>query len=239
MAEQGWETELQVEILEIHNECIRDLLAGAGGSGSGSGARAHAPASLELRHDAKTGAVRVEGLTPVRVASAAEVHALITRASAARATGTTKMNERSSRSHMVFTLRMAATRKASNESRAGTLHLVDLAGSERLDKSGVNDGEGAGGVGGGGGSGGNKMLTETININQSLLALGACVSALQSKASHIPYKNSKLTTLLSEALGGKDARTLILCTLNPLHSNASESLSTLRFAANCAAVAKK
>jgi hypothetical protein len=95
------------------------------------------------------------------------------------------------------------------------------------------------GKGGNEGEGKAKMLTETININSSLLALGACVSALQARAAHVPYKNSKLTNLLSEALGGKDSRTLILCTLNPLHSNASESLSTLRFAANCAAVAKK
>ena len=255
LGEQGWATELRVEMLEIHNECIRDLLSARGGGG-GSGASAasaraasaaaSAAASLDLRTCPKTGAVRVEGLTSAPVRSAEDVHALIARASAARATGATRMNERSSRSHMVFTLRIAASRAGSRESRAGTLHLVDLAGSERLDKSGVGEG-GAGGGGGGGGAGstssssggGNKMLTETININSSLLALGACVSALQARAPHVPYKNSKLTQLLSEALGGKDARTLILCTLNPLHANASESLSTLRFAANCTAVAKK
>ena len=98
---------------------------------------------------------------------------------------------------------------------------------------------GARGARGRGGGGSSKLLQETININSSLLALGNCITALKEKASHIPYKDSKLTNLLSEALGGKDSRTLILCTLNPLHSNVKESLSTLNFATKCTEVTKK
>ena len=128
-----------------------------------------------------------------------------------------------------FTLRIAATHGATKQSRSGLLHLVDLAGSERIDKSGVND-EARGGSG--------KLLRETQAINSSLAALGDCVAALQARAPHVPYRNSKLTHLLSEALGAKDARTLVLCTLNPLHTNASESLSTLRFAERLASVVK-
>ena len=220
LEEQGWACTLTVEMLEIHNESIRDLLAGSRGS---------LCPSLDLKHDPKTGSPRVEGLSLHNVSNTKEVHSLLLRASAARSTGTTAMNERSSRSHMVFTLRVTSTHVNTRQSRTGVLHLVDLAGSERLDKSRVNDAKSGGSA---------ALLTETKNINSSLLALGACVSALQAKAPHIPYRDSKLTDLLSETLGGKDSRTLVLCTLNPLHSNVSESLSTLNFAKKCAAVTK-
>jgi len=227
MGEQGWAARLTVEMLEIHNETLRDLLPTArGASGSSSAAAAAVPA-LELRD--RSGSPYVEGLSSHPVASAGEVRALLARASAARATATTAMNARSSRSHCVFTLRIAATHGATKQSRSGLLHLVDLAGSERIDKSGVND-EARGGSG--------KLLRETQAINSSLAALGDCVAALQARAPHVPYRNSKLTHLLSEALGAKDARTLVLCTLNPLHTNASESLSTLRFAERLASVVK-
>jgi hypothetical protein len=86
--------------------------------------------------------------------------------------------------------------------------------------------------------GSDKLLRETAAINSSLAALGDVVAALQARARHVPYRNSKLTHLLADALGGDAARTLVLCTLNPLHANASESLSTLRFAERLAAVQK-
>ena len=229
MGEQGWSAKLTVEMLEIHNETLRDLLPAkaAAGAGSGSAASAAPAPALELRD--RSGAPYVEGLSTHPVSSAADVRALLSRASAARATSATAMNARSSRSHCVFSLRIAASHSATRQVRAGLLHLVDLAGSERIDKSGVND-EARGGNG--------KLLRETQAINSSLAALGDCVAALQARAPHVPYRNSKLTHLLSEALGAKDARTMVLCTLNPLHSNASESLSTLRFAERLAAVSK-
>ncbi len=222
MGEQGWAARLTVEMLEIHNETLRDLLPARAGGGGGAAAPA-----LELRD--RSGSPYVEGLSSHAVAGSEDVRALLARASAARATASTAMNARSSRSHCVFTLRISATHAATKQSRAGLLHLVDLAGSERIDKSGVND-EARGGSG--------KLLKETQAINSSLAALGDCVAALQARAPHVPYRNSKLTHLLSEALGAKDARTLVLCTLNPLHANASESLSTLRFAERLASVVK-
>jgi hypothetical protein len=124
------------------------------------------------------------------------------------------MNAASSRSHLVFTLRVRSEHAATRQAREGTLVLVDLAGSERLAKSGADD-EAAGGS--------RKLAGETVEINKSLLALSNVVTALQAKAAHVPYRDSKLTHLLANALGAEDARTLFICSLNPLHANASES----------------
>jgi kinesin family member C1 len=132
----------------------------------------------------------------------------------------------SSRSHSVFVLRVDLLHAATAQSRRGVLNLVDLAGSERIAKSGVNDAKSGGSE---------KLLKETQSINASLSALSKCIMALQQKAAHIPFRDSKLTYLLQNSLGGK-SRTLLVCNVNPLHSNAHESLCTLRFASAVAEV---
>ncbi|KAG8863229.1 kinesin-like nuclear fusion protein [Serendipita sp. 405] len=131
------------------------------------------------------------------------------------------MNQRSSRSHSVFTLRVSGSNTVTGETCEGCLNLVDLAGSERLSSSGAaND---------------KDRLKETQAINKSLSALGDVIAALgvagesASKAIHIPYRNSKLTYLLQNSLGG-NSKTLMILNLSPMAAHLSESLCSLRFA---------
>lgn len=112
---------------------------------------------------------------------------MLRKANQNRATGATNMNERSSRSHSVFTLRLSGRNKLTNERTVGILNLIDLAGSERVAMSGATG----------------DRLTETININKSLSCLKSVIHALVNKkeGGHIPYRNSKLTYLLQNSLG--------------------------------------
>jgi kinesin family protein C1 len=196
--------------------------AGAAGGGGGGADK------YEIRHD-KAGNTTVTNLTIVPVATPDQLHAVLTAAAAARSTGATNSNAVSSRSHAVFTLRIAAEHAATAQSRSGLLHLIDLAGSERIAKSGVNDSS-AGGS--------DKLLKETQAINKSLSSLSQVIVSLATKQAHIPYRNSKLTYLLQHSLGG-DCKTLMITNLNPLHANAPESLCTLRFAKHVAEVTTK
>jgi hypothetical protein len=146
------------------------------------------------------------------------VLALMNEASALRATGATLMNEISSRSHTVFTLTLVQTNSASGETVSGRLHLVDLAGSERLKKSGSEG----------------QRLKEALMINRSLSALGTVVVSLNAgaRAAHIPYRDSKLTRMLQDSLGGSSYTTL-LATVNPVAAQFDESANTLLFASRC------
>lgn len=131
-----------------------------------------------------------------------------------RSVGVTDMNAQSSRSHSVFTLHLRATNKAQGSKLSGALNLVDLAGSERIGRSGVTG----------------DRLKETQNINKSLSCLSDVFTALSNKQSHIPFRNSKLTHLLSPALSG-DGKTLMMVNLSPTEESYYESLCSLRFAA--------
>jgi kinesin family protein C1 len=190
-------------MVEIYNEEIKDLLA----SGTGvAGESKH-----EVKHDS-CGETTVTHLHSVEVASVDEVTELMTRAAAARTTAATKMNDRSSRSHAVFTLKLRSV-DSSGRVANGTLHLVDLAGSERLKQTGATG----------------DRLKEAQNINKSLSALGDVVSALAEKHRHVPYRNSKLTYLLQNALGG-DGKTLMFANVSPSAESSQETLCSLRFA---------
>ncbi|CAL4243655.1 unnamed protein product [Meganyctiphanes norvegica] len=123
------------------------------------------------------------------------------------------MNERSSRSHSVFQLKLSGQNFRSQENCMGTLSLVDLAGSERLKESGSEG----------------QRLTETQAINKSLSNLGNVIMALGQKAPHIPYRNSKLTHLLSSSLGG-NSKNLMFVNVSPLDQCYNETLNSLRFA---------
>ena len=201
--------------LEIYNEQVADLLAPPDAD-RGSAARA-APQIRE--HDRR--GVFVEGLTEALVTSAEETYDLFTRGSFNRRVGQTEMNRESSRSHAVFTVTLESRRRAfpgaALQKRNATLHLVDLAGSERQKAT----------------EAGGARLKEASAINKSLSALGNVIKALvdvaEGKERHVPYRDSKLTYLLKDALGGRARCTLLAC-VSPAAGQMEETLSTLKFA---------
>ena len=204
LKEKGWTYSLEASFLEIYNEEIRDLLA----------------TEKNLKYDIKMtketnkdGSVMVTNLKVKPVDTPAEIASILRLARKNRAVAATKSNERSSRSHSVFQLRISGENSLTSESCCGMLNLVDLAGSERLKDSGSEG----------------MRLKETQNINKSLANLGNVIMALAQKDSHIPYRNSKLTHLLQGSLGG-NSKTLMFVNVSPREECFSETLNSLRFA---------
>lgn len=192
--------------LEIYNEEIRDLLA-------------QDPKNrLELKENLDTG-VYVKDLTSKQVTGEAEIDAVMQQGKKNRSVGATLMNQTSSRSHSMFTITVEACSNAvgvdgKQHICVGKLNLVDLAGSERQAKTGAT---------------GDRMK-EATKINLSLSALGNVISALvDGKSQHIPYRDSKLTRLLQDSLGG-NAKTVMIANCGPADYNYNETLSTLRYA---------
>ncbi|KAH7545834.1 hypothetical protein FEM48_Zijuj01G0135800 [Ziziphus jujuba var. spinosa] len=212
---QGWKYKMQASMLEIYNETIRDLLSTNRSSTadmmrteSGVGGKQYT-----IKHDAN-GNTHVSDLTIIDVCSIKEVSSLLHQAAQSRSVGKTQMNEQSSRSHFVFTLRISGVNEGTEQQVQGVLNLIDLAGSERLSKSGsVGD-----------------RLRETQAINKSLSSLSDVIFALAKKEDHVPFRNSKLTYLLQPCLGG-DSKTLMFVNISPDPTSIGESLCSLRFAA--------
>ncbi|KAF9220018.1 kinesin-domain-containing protein [Gyrodon lividus] len=208
---KGWEYTMEGQFLEIYNETINDLL----GKGEFD-KKKH-----EIKHEktATSASTRVTDVNVMPLHTPREVTALLRLANSRRTVAATLMNERSSRSHSVFTLRIFGSNQHTGERCEGSLNLVDLAGSERLNSSGA--------------AGDKERLKETQNINRSLSALGDVIAALGEKGEkgekHIPYRNSKLTYLLQNSLSGS-SKTLMILNLSPLAVHLSESLTSLRFA---------
>ncbi|KAI0761833.1 P-loop containing nucleoside triphosphate hydrolase protein [Trametes elegans] len=207
---KGWQYKMEGQFLEIYNETINDLL----GKGEFD-KKKH-----EIKHDPKTSRTTVTDVNVVPLASPTQVRTLLALAQGRRTVAATLMNERSSRSHSVFTLRIRGENTLTGETCEGSLNLVDLAGSERLEKSGAGADR--------------ERLKETQNINKSLSALGDVIAALGEKGEgkgdkHIPYRNSKLTYLLQNSLSG-NSKTLMFLNLSPLATHVNESLCSLRFA---------
>jgi kinesin family protein C2/C3 len=163
----------------------------------------------------------VPGLTQRTVNTPEEVQQYFNEAKGIRATSTTKMNDQSSRSHCLLVVTVTGTNLSTGVQTTGKLNLIDLAGSERVAKSGALDDA--------------KRLKEATSINQSLSALGDVIQALGAKQKHIPYRNSKLTHLLQDSLGGA-AKTLMLVQISPVEKNVPESMCTLNFAQRVKAV---
>ncbi|XP_041472331.1 carboxy-terminal kinesin 2-like [Lytechinus variegatus] len=203
LEEKGWKYTFQASFLEIYNETIRDLL------GSPNSKVKHEVRMVE----AKSSEVEVTNINIVDVTSENQVNSLLHKASQNRAVAATNCNERSSRSHSVFRLKLTGQNQITSENCQGTLNLVDLAGSERLSSSGSTG----------------DRLKETQNINKSLSNLGKVILALANKDSHIPYRNSKLTHLLQNSLGG-NSKTLMFVNISPKEENFQETLCSLRFA---------
>ncbi|CAB4017681.1 kinesin KIF17, partial [Paramuricea clavata] len=190
--------------LEIYNEDIRDLL------GKNHKSR------LELKEHPDMG-VYVKDLTMIPVHDVKDCEKVMGMGNKNRSVGSTLMNADSSRSHSIFTIKLEMEDTDSNGEehiRAGKLNLVDLAGSERQAKTGASG----------------DRLKEATKINLSLSALGNVISALvDGKSKHIPYRDSKLTRLLQDSLGG-NTKTLMVACLSPADNNYDETLSTLRYA---------
>ncbi|KAH9096953.1 hypothetical protein Ae201684P_011687 [Aphanomyces euteiches] len=190
--------------LEIYNEDIRDLLSEDSNK-----------QKLELKESAD-GGVYVKDLTEVVVSDVVSINKVMARGFKNRTIGATLMNEGSSRSHSIFTIVVEISEKVNGEEhfRAGKLNLVDLAGSERQSKTGATG----------------ARLKEGCKINLSLSALGNVISALvDGKGKHIPYRDSKLTRLLQDSLGG-NTKTVMVAAISPADYNFEETLSTLRYA---------
>ncbi|XP_047957986.1 kinesin-like protein KIN-14I [Salvia hispanica] len=192
---------ISVQMMEIYNEQVRDLLVT-----DGSNKR------LEIRNNSSNG-INVPNANLVNVASTSDVIDLMNLGHKNRAVGSTSMNERSSRSHSCLTVHVQGKDLTSGATLRGCMHLVDLAGSERCDKTdAVGD-----------------RLKEAQHINRSLSALGDVIAALAQKNGHVPYRNSKLTQLLQDSLGGQ-AKTLMFVHISPEYEALGETLSTLKFA---------
>ncbi|KAF7142912.1 hypothetical protein RHSIM_Rhsim05G0144600 [Rhododendron simsii] len=195
---------IKLSMVEIYMEKVRDLFD-------------LSKDNIQIK-ESKVQGIILSGVTEISVLDPADASQVLSRGIANRAVGETQMNMASSRSHCVYIFTVQRELITDKRSKTGKLVLVDLAGSEKIDKTGAE------GI----------VLEEAKTINKSLSALGNVINALTSstpnKANHIPYRDSKLTRILQDALGG-NSRTALLCCCSPSPSNASESLSTLRFGA--------
>ncbi|XP_039032305.1 kinesin-like protein KIN-14G [Hibiscus syriacus] len=198
---------ISVQMLEIYNEQVKDLLAADG-----------ANKRLDIRNSSQNG-INVPDAQLVRVSSTSDVINLMNLGQKNRTVFSTAMNDRSSRSHSCLTVHVQGKDLTSGNVLHGSMHLVDLAGSERVDKSEVTG----------------DRLKEAQHINKSLAALGDVIASLASKSSHVPYRNSKLTQLLQDSLGGQ-AKTLMFVHIAPEYDAHGETLSTLKFAERVATV---
>ncbi|KAL5736762.1 hypothetical protein ACOSP7_031242 [Xanthoceras sorbifolium] len=197
--------DISVSVLEVYNEQIRDLLV----LGSQRGATSK---RLDVRQ-AGEGMHHVPGLVEAPVTNMSEVWEVLQTGSSSRAVGSTNANEHSSRSHCIHCVMVRGENLLNGECTKSKLWLVDLAGSERVAKTEVQG----------------ERLKETQNINRSLSALGDVISALATKSPHIPFRNSKLTHLLQDSLGG-DSKTLMFVQISPNENDLSETLCSLNFA---------
>ncbi|XP_060941533.1 kinesin family member 4 [Limanda limanda] len=196
---------LAVSYLEIYNEDILDLLSSSKDK-----------PSISIREDPKDG-IKIVGLTERKVSSAQEMVGCLEVGNSARTVGSTAMNAASSRSHAIFTITLEQRRgKDKVDAMVSKLHLVDLAGSERQKKTKAEG----------------DRLKEGISINRGLLSLGNVISALgdeSKKNTFVPYRDSKLTRLLQNSLGG-NSHTLMIACISPADSNMEETINTLRYA---------
>lgn len=191
---------IRVSFLEIYNEQIFDLLS-------------NSKEKLEIKESSNKG-VFVKDLSIIPASSLEEMMRLMEMGSRNRSVGETAMNKESSRSHSIFTIHVETSENVAGAERftASKMNLVDLAGSERSDRTQAQG----------------ERLKEGTKINLSLTALGNVIKALvDGKAKHVPYRDSKLTRILQDSLGG-NTRTLMLAALSPASNSFEETLSTLK-----------
>lgn len=220
---EGIDAAIKCSFIELYNEELRDLI-----SDDDSKKITITDAGARLRKS--TGVTR--GQESVFISSAAHGLEVLQHGLRKRQVAETKMNDLSSRSHTIFTLTVymglkngqtqAPETLVNDACVIGKINLVDLAGSENIGKSGAE----------------NKRAREAGMINQSLLTLGRVINALVDKSPHIPYRESKLTRLLQDSLGGQ-TRTCIIATISPAQINLEETLSTLEYASKAKSIKNK
>mmetsp|Transcript_13077 Transcript_13077/g.21405 ORF Transcript_13077/g.21405 Transcript_13077/m.21405 type:complete len:993 (-) Transcript_13077:448-3426(-) len=205
---------IHCSFLEIYNEVIRDLLQSS-----------KDPPKCDLKEDPVKGII-VSNLLDKVVETEEQCDELMSLGLANRTVGSTAMNAESSRSHSIFTIIVEVNEKdeaGKDHIKAGKLNLVDLAGSERQKKTGASG----------------DRLKEGSKINLSLSALGNVISALsEGKGKHIPYRDSKLTRMLQDSLGG-NTKTLMVAAISPADYNFDETMSTLRYANRAKSIKNK
>lgn len=231
------EFQLHVSFIEILKEEVRDLLdltsLSKPETANGHAGKVSSPGKPPIQiRETSNGVITLAGSTEVSVSTLKEMAACLEQGSLSRATGSTNMNNQSSRSHAIFTITLEQMRKVNpavssdsslnetmnEEYLCAKLHLVDLAGSERAKRTG-SDG---------------LRFKEGVHINKGLLALGNVISALgdekkRKEGLHVPYRDSKLTRLLQDSLGG-NSRTVMIACISPADINAEETLNTLKYA---------
>jgi kinesin family protein 11 len=203
------ENSVRCSFIELYNEDLRDLLSSDDSP------------KLKIYDDTSRkghSTTMVQGMEERYILNAGDGLKWLREGSVKRQVAATKCNDLSSRSHTVFTITVYAKHKTDKESgedflMLGKLNLVDLAGSENIQRSGAE----------------NKRAAEAGLINKSLLTLGRVINALVDRSPHIPYRESKLTRLLQDSLGGR-TKTCIIATISPAKSNLEETISTLDYA---------
>ncbi|KAJ1377030.1 P-loop containing nucleoside triphosphate hydrolase [Sesbania bispinosa] len=206
------EYSMKVTFLELYNEEITDLLAP---EETLKFVDDKSKKPIALMEDGK-GGVFVRGLEEEIVCTANEIYKILEKGSAKRRTAETLLNKQSSRSHSIFSITIhikECTPEGEEMIKCGKLNLVDLAGSENISRSGAREGR----------------AREAGEINKSLLTLGRVINALVEHSGHVPYRDSKLTRLLRDSLGGK-TKTCIIATISPSIHCLEETLSTLDYA---------
>jgi len=214
-----YEFKVRVAFVELYMEQLCDLLSTKADGGNNA---------VDIREDPKQG-VYIANLTEVPIKDSEEVFQALVKGSSRRATAATNMNAVSSRSHAIFTISIEGNRRSASlsetaeadeldmpDSIRAKFHLVDLAGSERAKKTGATG----------------ERYKEGVSINMGLLSLGNVIAALgedNGPKTHISYRDSKLTRLLQDSLGG-NSHTLMIACVSPADSNIEETLNTLRYA---------
>eukprot|EP00656_Telonema_subtile_P014310 TRINITY_DN17318_c0_g1_i2.p1 TRINITY_DN17318_c0_g1~~TRINITY_DN17318_c0_g1_i2.p1 ORF type:complete len:525 (+),score=114.12 TRINITY_DN17318_c0_g1_i2:254-1828(+) len=200
---------IRASYLEIYNEEVRDLL------------HPDTPSKSIMVREGPDGGVMVVGMKDEEVKDPDEMYRCMAIGASNRITASTMMNDKSSRSHSIFTVAIEqdfSSRTAgehANEFISAKFHLVDLAGSERNKRTGASG----------------QRFKESVSINQGLLALGNVISALSSSkgVKHVPYRESKLTRVLQDALGGNSFTVMLAC-VSPADNSLEETLNTLKYA---------
>lgn len=215
---------VKLSCLELYNEELQDLLSPDPLAGGCQGRDSMSISKLKIFDDASKG-TSVHGAEEVIVQDTAHVMKILDQAAKKRQIAETQLNKQSSRSHAITTITIHIrdqTPDGEEFIKTGKLNLVDLAGSENIGRSGAQ----------------NKRAKEAGMINQSLLTLGRVITALTEKCPHVPYRESKLTRLLQDSLGGK-TKTCIVATISPSVLCLEETMSTLDYANRAKSIKNK